>query len=295
MILMVSGRTDVPAFYSKWFMNRYKEGFLYVRNPFNKRMISKIDFEDVDLILFCSKNPIPIIKGLPDIHHKILFHITLTPYKDDIEPNVAPKGRIIEAIKKISKIIGKENTVVRYDPIFINDIYTLRYHKKAFDHMCELLEGYVGKIIVSFIDDYKNVRKNINYLRYKSFTEEIYEEIGISFSESASKRGMTVQTCFEIRNLTEYGFIKGECLSKEIARKITGKNYKTQSIRKGKKCECVQMVDIGAYNTCMNMCRYCYANYDEEKISENVRNHDVNSPLLIGKVQKDDIIKERKN
>lgn len=294
MVLMVSGRTDVPAFYSKWFMNRYKEGFLYVRNPFNKKMISKIDFKNVDLILFCSKNPIPILKKLSNIRHKILFHITLTPYKKDTEPNVPPKGKIIEAIKKISKIIGRENTVVRYDPIFINDIYTVEYHKRAFDHMCELLDGYVEKIIVSFIDDYKNVRKNINYLRYKSFTEDIYKEIGISFSECAKKHNMSVQTCFEARNLIEYGFVKGECLSKELARKLTGKNFKKQVIRKAKRCDCIQMVDIGVYNTCMHMCRYCYANYDEEKVKENIKNHDANSPLLIGKIEKDDIIKERR-
>ncbi len=142
---MVSGRTDIPAFYTKWFMNRYKEGFIYVKNPFNQKLVSKIDFENVDLILFCTKNPIPIIKELPKIKKKILFHITLTPYKKDIEPNVPPKGKIIEGIKQISEIIGRESTVVRYDPILINDIYTVEYHKKAFKHMCELLDGYIKK------------------------------------------------------------------------------------------------------------------------------------------------------
>lgn len=124
LILNVSGRTDIVAFYEKWFMNRLKEGFVDVRNPYYKNLVSRIYFKDVDLIVFCTKNPLPILKDLDKINKEILFHITLTPYKKDLEPNVPPKGKIIESIKTISKIIGKENTYVRYDPILINDIYT---------------------------------------------------------------------------------------------------------------------------------------------------------------------------
>ena len=294
MVLMVSGRTDIVAFYSKWFMNRYKEGHIDVRNPFNNKMVSRIYFEDVDLVLFCTKNPIPMIEHLKDIKKPIIFHITLTPYKKDIEPNIPPKGLIINAVKEISKKLGKEYVVVRYDPILINDKYTVEYHKKAFDNMCRLLDGYINKIIVSFIDDYKNVRKNINILRYKNFNEEIYKEIGLSFSKSAKEHNMTVQTCFEKRRLTEYGFIEGECLSKEVAYTLTGKKYKEQTARKEKTCHCVQMVDIGVYNSCKHFCKYCYANFDEDKVKENYRKHDPNSSLLIGHIEKDDIIKTRK-
>lgn len=148
MILNVSGRTDIVSFYTNWFMNRYKEGYVYVRNPFNLKLVNKISFEDVDLIMFCTKNPIPIIDRLKEIDKPILFHITLTPYKKDIEPNVPPKGKIIEAIKKISNIIGKENVYVRYDPIFISDTYDINYHISSFDRLCTLLNGYVNKIIV---------------------------------------------------------------------------------------------------------------------------------------------------
>lgn len=131
MILNVSGRTDVVAFYSDWFMNRYKEGFLDVRNPFNKKLVSRIYFDDVDLI-FCTKNPIPIIDKLKYINKPILFQVTLTPYKNDIEPNVIDKNKIIDAIKEVSKIVGIDNLTVRYDPIFLSDKYNLEYHIKAF-------------------------------------------------------------------------------------------------------------------------------------------------------------------
>ena len=291
MILNVSGRTDIVAFYTKWFLHRYKEGFVDVRNPFYPKMVSRIYFKDVDLILFCTKNPIPIIPYLKDIKEKILFHVTLTPYNKDIEPNVPPKGKIIESIKELSNIVGIDNLYVRYDPIFINDKYTVKYHEKAFDNMCNLLSGHVKHIIISFIDDYQNVRANKHILKDKVLSEKDYENIGLSFSKSARENGMTVQTCFEEKSLIEYGFIKEECLSKKLAYKLTGKKYKLWTARK---CNCVEMADIGTYNTCSHLCKYCYANYDETKIKENIKRHNPNSSLLIGELEKDDIIKVRK-
>lgn len=293
MILNVSGRTDIIAFYSKWFLNRLKEGYVDVRNPFNANLVSRINFEDVDLILFCTKNPIPIIDKLDNIKIPYIFHITITPYKNDIEPNLPSKSDIIEAVKKISTTIGIENVYVRYDPIFISEKYNTEYHIKAFTKLCSLLKGYVNTIIVSFIDNYQNVRKNLPYLKYRSFTEEDYKLIGENFSKIAKNNNMVVQTCFEERNLTEYGFIKGECMSKELAFKLTGKTYKKWQARKGNACNCVELVDIGVYNSCNHLCKYCYANYDESKVKVNIKNHDVNSSLLIGQLKQSDIINER--
>lgn len=294
MILNVSGRTDIVAFYSEWFMNRYREGFVDVRNPFNLKMISRIYFDDVDAIMFCTKNPIPILKHLKEINKPILFHVTLTPYHKDIEPNVPPKGKIIEAIKELSNIVGIDNLSIRYDPLYISNKYNVKYHKKAFDRLCSLLKGYTNRIIISFIDDYKNVRKNEKKLNFREFTENDYKEIGSSFSKSAKKYGMTVQTCFEDRNLEEYGFTIGECVSHELAYILTGKKYPNWKARKEQKCNCVQMVDIGVYNTCNHMCKYCYANFDEKQVINNMRDHDKNSSLLIGHITKDDVIKIRK-
>ena len=293
MILNVSGRTDVVAFYTPWFMKRYREGFIDVRNPFNSMLVSRIKFSNVDLIMFCTKNPRPIIPYLKEIKKPIVFHVTLTPYLKDIEPNVPNKKEVIEDIKKISDIVGIDNLYVRYDPVFLNYKYNIDYHKKMFERMCMLLNGYVKNIIISFIDEYKNVRNNMKYINYRDFTEEDYREIGISFSKSAEKYNMTVQTCFEDRNLSEYGFKVGECMSHELAYILTGKKYSNWTARKGGKCNCVQMVDIGMYNTCKHFCKYCYANYDEKSVKNNIARHNPNSSLLIGELNNDDVIKER--
>ena len=294
MILFASGRTDIPAFYSNWFINRVKAGFVDVRNPFNQKLVSRIYFSDVDLIMFCSKNPLPMINKLDTLNVPVLFHVTITPYSKDVEPNIPDKRLIIEAVKKLSLVLGIDNVVVRYDPIFLSDKYNVDYHIKAFDKLCKNLNGYVNKIIVSFMDEYKNVRSNKNILKYRAFTREDYKKIGEAFSKSAMDNGMSVQTCFEDEDLTQYGFVKGECLSHELAYILTGKKFKSSNVRKEKKCECVQMVDIGDYNSCMHMCKYCYANYDEKMVSSNFKRHDDNSSLLIGSIQSDDVIKVRK-
>lgn len=120
----------------------------------------------------------------------------------------------------------------------------------------------------------------------KEMTENDYKEIGTSFSKSAKKYNIIVHTCFEDKNLCEYGFTKGECMSKELAYKLTGKTYKKWTARKEKKCNCVEMVDIGVYNSCKHFCKYCYANFDEKQVINNFNNHNPNSSLLVGELKR---------
>ena len=294
-IVLKKNKTEEPDYYSiiKELYGLFHCSLYNVKFTDFFEISEKIELELEKSILFLDEDCKKIIEYALKIDKKILFHVTLTPYKKDIEPNILPKGKIIEAIKKLSSIIGIDNLQVRYDPIFISEKYNLEYHIKAFDNLCTLLKGYVNKIIVSFLDNYKNVRKNMKTINYKPLTEYDYEMIGKNFSKSAKKNGMIVQTCFEDRNLVEYGFTKGECISHELAYKLTGKTYKNWTARKEKKCNCVKMVDIGAYNTCKHFCKYCYANYDENQVIENYKLHDPNSSLLVGNLKKDDIIKIR--
>lgn len=294
MILNVSGRTDIVAFYSEWFKNRYREGFVDVRNPFYPKSVSRIFFKDVDMIVFCTKNPLPILDFLHEIKIPIIFQVTLTPYKEDIEPNVISKEKVIDGIKRVSDIVGIDSIYVRYDPVFLSDKYNLEYHVKAFDKMCLLLSGYVKHVIISFIDDYKNVRNNMNVLKVREFTKEDFRVIGEEFFKIANKNGMTVQTCAEEENLVEYGFIKDDCVSVELAKRMTKKDkFKIWKARGNKCCNCAMMVDIGVYNTCSHFCKYCYANYDERVVRSNKEKHNVNSSLLIGELSDDDIVKVR--
>ncbi len=294
MIVNVSGRTDIVAFYTDWFMNRYREGFVDVRNPVAQNHVSRIYFKDVDALVFCTKNPTPLLPYIKEITHPILFQLTLTGYKKEIEPGVLDKTKIIESLREISKVIGVHRTQVRYDPIFLSENYSIDYHCTAFERMCELLEGVTQQIIVSFIDEYKNVKRNKDILNYREFTESDYERIGKEFSEISSRYGMTVQTCAEERRLIEYGFIHEECISKQLAQALTGKTkFKLWSARNNKNCQCVEMVDIGSYNSCLHYCKYCYANYDERAVLKNYKEHNPKSTLLIGELKGSDILKVR--
>ena len=291
MNLMVSGRTDIVAFYTPWFMNRIKEGYFLVHNTFNYNEVYRINYEDVDLIMFCTKNPIPIIPYLKDIKKPYVFHVTLTPYNKDIEPNVIDKKLIIKAIKDLSKIMDKEYLYVRYDPIIINQHYSIAYHIKAFNKLCSELDGYVKHIIISFVDVYKNVIKNNYILNVKQLDNHDYEEIANNLYQIANNHHMTIQTCYETIDLTKYGFLNEPCLSPDLANKLTGKK---SPLWQARKCSCASMVDIGVYNTCLHLCKYCYANYQEEDTKNNNNNHNPHSPFLIGELEANDIIKIRK-
>lgn len=291
---MVSGRTDIIAYYTPWFINRLNEGFVDVRNPINPKLVSRIYFSDVDLILFCTKAPKNIIPYLKDIKIPILFNITLTSYNKDIEPNVN-KTNIIEDIKEVSKIVGIENTYLRYDPILLNDRYDISYHIKAFNKLNTLLKGYISKYIISFIDDYKNVRNHYKELNLKEITKEDMHTIGVKFAEIAGLFGNTIRVCAEDYDFSSLGFLNSGCVDIKEVYRLTGKlNYKKQNIRKQVNCDCLQTVDIGAYNSCNNLCKYCYANYKEDEILKNLNNHNPKSSLLIGQLEKYDVIKVRR-
>ncbi len=293
MIINVSGRTDIVAFYSEWFMNRYKEGYIDIRNPFYPKQVSRLYMEDVDAIVFCTKNPKPLLGYIDSIEKPVNVQVTLTGYQTDIEPNVPDKKEIIEAIKKLSAKIGEENVDLRYDPILINDKYTMDYHIRAFEKLCTLLEGCCNRIIVSFVDEYKNVNKHSGLLKLIELSDDDKRKLARHLAESAHQHGFTIQTCYENIDLTAEGFSCDVCVGKELAQKLTGKTR----FRKwqARKCGCVEMVDIGYYNCCSHFCRYCYANYDEVKVNANKCMHNPKSSLLIGELGADDIVKIRKS
>lgn len=290
MILNISGRTDICAFYSQWLKNRIKEGFYDVRNPFNESLVSRIYEENIDMYVFCTKNPIPVLPILKDIKKPIYFMVTLTPYKKDIEENVPNKKDILNAIKELSNILGKDNVSLRYDPIILNDIYTVEYHLKALDNLMESLKGFITEIIFSFMDNYKNVRKYYLNMNCHEPKPEEYIKLAEGFKVLEEKYKIHLKTCLEDEVLS-YGFHKGECISKELAFRLTKKTFRKW---KERNCGCMEIVDIGAYNSCNHRCKYCYANFNEDLIKENMKNHDPNSSLLIGHLKETDIIKVRR-
>lgn len=297
MILFVSGRCDIPAFYSEWFIRRYREGFVDVRNPYNPHMISRIPINpiNIDCIIFCTKNPVPLLKYIQAIKIPFFFHVTVTPYHNNIEPYVNKKN-IINTLKQLSKIIGSDRLILRYDPIFLNQQYTVAFHEKAFQHLCEQLEGSIKKIIISFVDMYKNTRKHMNESMIYEMNTSSIKEIAQVIGKIAYAYHIDVQTCAELISLDEFHIHKGLCVNKYEIEQVIGRSLSTKGSSIRKNCDCLQTVDIGDYNCCRHMCKYCYANYDETKININMQYHDPKSSVLIGNITKEDhiIVREDK-
>lgn len=294
MVLFVSGRCDIPAFFSDWFFHRLQEGFVDVRNPYHAHQISRIILQEgyVDCILFCTKNPIPMLQRLDEIRFPYLFHITLTPYHQDLETQVMQKTNILKAVETLSHTIGKNRVIVRYDPILLTPIYTIEYHIRAFEKLCCYVHNQVNKIIISFVDMYKNTLHNVKKMQLIPLKEKDIHQLGQAFGDIAQAHGIVLQTCAEDFDLSSYGIQKGRCIDQiEIEQLVGHKIEKGKGVRKS--CDCMQSVDIGDYNCCMHKCLYCYANYEEDQIMKNYEMHDVHSSLLLGRISEEDEIRIR--
>ena len=298
MIISASRRTDIPAYYSEWFLSRLKEKFVYVRNPMNIRQVSEIKLnpELVDCIVFWSKNPKPMIDKLDLLKdYKFYFQFTLTPYEQDVEVKLPSKTEIIETFKKLSDMISPQKVIWRYDPILINKKYNIAYHIDKFEKMASVLKGYTEKVTFSFIDFYKKIIENIKLLEITEISTEEKNIIAQKFSRIAKDNNLLIDTCAEDIDLSKYSITHAHCIDDRLISKITGKNLLVEKDKNQRlECGCVKSIDIGEYNSCFNGCVYCYANYSNNIVEKNCKKHIQSSPLLVGDVCSNDIVKECK-
>lgn len=299
MIISASRRTDIPTYYSEWFFNRIKAGYVLVRNPMNAHQISKINLSPdvVDGIVFWTKNPIPMLDKLDLLtDYMYYFQFTLNAYNQDVETGVPLKNNIVvPAFQKLSDIIGPDRVVWRYDPIFLNETYTAEYHIRYFEKLAKRLAPYTKKCTISFLDFYRNTEKNIAGLSIQKFTPEVQEFLAKNLSEIAYSYGLKMDTCAEGIDLQKFGIDHARCIDDRLFGKLLHCPLKVGKDKNQRlECGCIESLDIGAYNTCRNGCRYCYANYSTKTVCTNAGKHNPESPLLIGEIGSEDKITERK-
>ncbi len=296
MIINTGMRTDIPAFYSEWFCNRLKEGYVLVRNPYNPLAVSKylLNPEVVDVIAFCTKNPGPMLPHMDLLNdYGQYWFVTITPYGTDIEPNVPPKERVIEDFKQLSAIVGVDSVGWRYDPIIINEEYSVERHIAGFARMAAALEGYTKTCVISFVDLYEKVKVNYPEVRPVSKSDRL--TIGKAFIEIASSHGMIIKPCGEGDELSAYGADCRGCMTIETYEKAAGCRLDIPKKKNARaECACYISGDIGQYDTCGHLCRYCYANNNSENVKRNMRLHDPHSPLLVGQLLDTDVVHEVK-
>ncbi len=298
VIISASRRTDIPACYSEWFFERMNEGYVYVRNPMNTRQIGKISLSPsvVDGIVFWTKNPLPMIKRIDELKDRVYyFQFTLTSYGKDIEANLPSKDQVLVPVfRELSEKAGKERVVWRYDPVFLNDVYTMDHHKKQFRVLASKLGGYTEKCTVSFLDLYRNISKNIRPLGIRVPTKEEQFELMAEFAKAADEYGFDLDTCAEETDFSSLGVRHACCIDKTRLERI-GHYHLNVKKDPGQRaaCGCVSSIDIGTYGTCKLGCVYCYADHGRKAAEEGMPRRDPDGPLLFGEAGEGDVIKER--
>ena len=296
MIINTGQRTDIPAFYADWFVNRLKAGFVLVRNPYNPRSVTRyrLSPEVVDLIGFCTKNPAPMLPHLDLLRpYGQYWYVTITPYGKEIEPGVPDKREVLDSFRRLSDTVGPDRMGWRYDPVFISGEYPAERHIRAFEYMAQTLSGYTRTAVISFVDLYEKTKRNFPEVRPVTAEQRLL--LGKAFVEIAGQYGMTVRPCGEGDELARFGADCSGCMTVAMYEQALGRRLKVPKTAPARKeCACYLGGDIGAYNTCGHLCRYCYANYDAATVRKNLAAHDPESPLLIGHLEPGDQVHEAK-
>lgn len=293
MILNTGGRTDTVQYYTDWLLRRFEEGYVLTRNPLFPSKVQRYELspDKVDCVVFCSKNYRPILPRLHEITDSFptYFHYTITAYGKDIEPGVPSIKKSMETLIDLSRLVGKQRIAWRYDPVLLTKEYTIERHLETFEEMAGVLAPYIDRCIFSFVEMYKKLETNMPELI--PLSQEDMNTLAKGLGSIAQKYGIHIQTCGTNGDYTPYGIHSSGCMTLDIlgnANGIVFKNLKHKGLRQG--CHCIESRDIGAYDTCLNGCKYCYANKNPKKAFENYKYHDPSSPLLLGHVKLEDTI-----
>ncbi len=296
MIISASRRTDIPAFYSKWFMNRIRARYCLVPNPFNANQVSRVSLDpaDVEAIVFWSKNPAPLIPYLDELDQRgfhYYFQFTLNNYSNAIEPNMPSLESRLETFKKLSERVGVLRIVWRYDPIIISNMTGYNFHREQFSWIAGELRGSTQRVMVSIADFYKKTENRLSKLEKEEgfvFEREAQHHAGMAdllkdLHQISLENSIEIFTCAEESNFSSVGVPPGKCIDEGILMRIqpnTLKYKKDPSQRNY--CLCLVSKDIGSNNTCLHGCQYCYSTTSLEAAERRNREHDPGSPVLWG-------------
>lgn len=297
MIISASRRTDIPACYPEWFMNRIREGFFHTRNPFNPKQVSSHSLlpRDVDAIVFWTKNPKPLTAHLPELDrrgYRYYFQCTLNDYPSWLEPRLPPVDERIQSFIELSTVLGPERVIWRYDPIILSTETPVDYHIERIGSIAQRISGHTERLTISFLDFYSKIKSRLRkieqdrQIRLWDIVDghhgDDLDRLCRMIGEIGVQGGLEVVTCAEEVDLSRFGIHAGSCIDARLIGRLTGSDedlIKDPGQRSA--CLCAVSVDMGAYNTCRNGCTYCYANLGEEVVARNVRSHSVTSPALV--------------
>lgn len=264
MIISVSRRTDVPALSSGWFVQCLESGRVLVANPMNPKQTREIPLSPDDVYVFWTRNPTPLLpeqekwenRGL-----KTLWLITLTGYPKILEPGAPLISEVLDAVKKLSAIVGPERVIWRYDPIFTSEKIGLgiEAHRALFAGLAGSLTKYVGGARTSVYDPYRKAERRLSRAGIVH-DGALAGEAARAIAEEAAKRGLKLTSCVE--DLMTAGIEPGPCIDGSLIKKLWGLDYSGEVDKNQRKgCLCAPSTDIGSYGRCPHGCLYCYASH----------------------------------
>lgn len=297
MILSVSRRTDIPALYMDWFVNRLQAGWLLVRNPFRRTSVSRIPLDPaaVECIVFWTKNPGPMLARLEALRPWPYFvQVTLNPYGRDMEAALPDRQQRVDTFRKLADRIGSERVVWRYSPILLSRRYSADFHEEEFGWLAEQLSGFTRECRLAFLDIYPKIARRMRDLGVEPAALSQALDLARSLSGAARARGIHVSACgspgLEAAGVPAAGCIDGKLVERLVGRPLPVKRDAGQR----RDCLCVESVDVGAYQTCVNGCAYCYANHSHAAALRKAAAYDPESPLLCDRPGAEDVITQRR-
>jgi len=296
MIISASRRTDIPAFYSEWFINRIKAGYCTVPNPFNRNQISKVSLlpKDIDVIVFWTRNPRPLLSYLTELDERgfryyFQYTVMANPRSLDIKsPHV---DTAIDTFIQLSETIGPEKVIWRYDPIVFTTATSVDFHLRTYSKIASSLSEHTRRSVISIVDEYPKAKRRISAMANQSAKYIPIEQVPKCEFENfiknlvfiSQENKMEIFSCAEEIDLKSLGVQPGKCIDDNYINSVFGIDVihkKDPSQREV--CGCVVSKDIGAYDTCLFGCQYCYATSSFERAKRQHAEHNPLSPSIIG-------------
>lgn len=294
MILSASRRTDIPSLYGEWLIHRLRDGEVLIPNPYRAGQATRLCFspETVDCIVFWTKNPIPFERYLSVLEElgypNYYFQYTITAFDREWEPNLPPVEERIDAFRRLSERLGPMRVDWRFDPIVLDDFHSPKWYAGRFQALCERLAPYTDRCILSFVDHYAHLGKAFPDTSPKSM-----QAAAALLFPIADRYGLPLFTCAEAADLSAYHIRKGSCIDRDKIERLIGSALSAKK-DPGQRtaCGCVESIDIGSYNTCVNGCAYCYATKSRGTALRNFQGHNPRPPQL-GQLSAADVIREK--
>ncbi len=289
-IISVSRRTDIPAFYSRWFMNRVRAGFCHWLNPFGGQ-VQRVSLapEDVLAIVFWTRSFRPVLPHVTELKERGLpfyIHTTLNGYPRELETHNPPLDAALTSFRETAGRIGADFVHWRYDPIVISARTPADYHIEQFDRISEQLAGATARCYFSFVDRYGKTERNLARVEREHGlgpvdpSQEEQRRLIHRLRDIAAPRGITLYACCE-SGLVGEGIAESTCIDLGTVRLLRGDgDLRLKKAPTRAQCGCVEAADIGAYDTCLFGCAYCYATNARATAERRHREHDPDDTVL---------------